>query len=85
MKYLLPRATTFALLVLLATACSKNEDVTPAADTSNDNMLLGNPSGAVSDPASQTNYLLVSKATIRRGLQPGPRQADLGELAFDLD
>jgi endonuclease G len=47
------------MLVLLATACSKNEDATPAVDTSNDNMLLGNPSGAVSSTSSPTNYLLV--------------------------
>jgi endonuclease G len=44
--------------MLLATACSKNEDATPAVDTSNDNMLLGNPSGAVASTSSPTNYLL---------------------------
>ena len=59
MKNLLPRTTAFAVLVLLVTSCSKNEDATPAIDTSNDNLLLGNPSGAVPDPASPTNYLLV--------------------------
>jgi len=48
-----------ALLAALAISCSKNEDVTPAVDTSNGNMLLGNPSGAVSDPDSPTNYLLI--------------------------
>lgn len=59
MKYLLPRAAAFTVLVLLATACSKTQDATPAVDTSNDNMLLGNPSGAVASTSSPTNYLLV--------------------------
>jgi endonuclease G len=59
MKYLLPRTTALAVLVLLATACSKNEDATPAVNTSNDNMLMGNPSGAVTSTSSPTNYLLV--------------------------
>jgi endonuclease G len=58
MKNRLPRTAALAVLVLLATACSKTEDATPAVDTSNDNLLMGNPSGAVSDPASPTNYLL---------------------------
>jgi endonuclease G len=58
MKYLLTHLSALGLLALLATACSKNEDAKPAVDTSNDNMLLGNPSGAVSDPKSPTNYLL---------------------------
>jgi endonuclease G len=31
----------------------------PAASTDNNNMLLGNPSGATSDPSNATNYLLV--------------------------
>jgi len=57
MTYLLSRTAALAALVLLATACSK-EDATPATDTSNNNMLLGNPSGAVSDPAKPMNYLL---------------------------
>jgi endonuclease G len=59
MKNQLPRATFFVVLVLLATACSKNEDATPAVDTNNDNMLLGNPSGAVASLNSPTNYLLI--------------------------
>ena len=59
MNYLPFRATAFALLVLLATACSKTEDASPVVDTSNDNLLLGNPSGAVANPSSPTNYLLV--------------------------
>jgi endonuclease G len=57
MKYLLTRSATL-FLVLLATACSKTEDATPAADT-NDNLAMGNPSGAIASTASPTNYLLV--------------------------
>jgi endonuclease G len=59
MPYLLPRATALGALLLLATACSKTEDATPAVDNSNDNLALGNPSGAVASTASPTNYLLV--------------------------
>jgi endonuclease G len=50
MKYLLTRSATL-FLVLLATACSKTEDATPAADT-NDNLAMGNPSGAIASTAS---------------------------------
>lgn len=59
MNYLPARATVVTLLVLLATACAKTEDASPTVDTSNDNMLLGNPSGAVASPSSPTNYLLI--------------------------
>lgn len=59
MKNLLFRTTSFAALVLLAVACSKTEDAAPAVDTSNDHMLMGNPSGAVTSTSSPTNYLLV--------------------------
>jgi endonuclease G len=59
MKYLLLRPAALATLVLLAAACSKTEDVTPAVDNSNDNMLMGNPSGAVTSTSSPTNYLLI--------------------------
>jgi hypothetical protein len=59
MKYSLLRPTALAALVLLATACSKTEDATPAVDNSNDNMLMGNPSGAVASTTSPTNYLLI--------------------------
>jgi endonuclease G len=58
MKHLLTRSAIFFLL-LLATACSKKEDVTPVVDNSNDNLTMGNPSGAVASSASPTNYLLV--------------------------
>lgn len=57
MKYLLPRTAALAALVLLATACSKTEDATPT--DANDNLALGNPSGAVASTSSPTNYLLV--------------------------
>lgn len=59
MNFLLPRAAALGALLLLATACSKTEDATPAVDNSNDNLALGNPSGAVTSTASPTNYLLV--------------------------
>lgn len=59
MRYQLPRAAALGALLLLATACSKTEDATPAVDTSNGNLALGNPSGAVTSTASPTNYLLV--------------------------
>jgi endonuclease G len=58
MKYLLTRSATLFFLVLLATACSKTEDATPTVDT-NDNLAMGNPSGAIASTASPTNYLLV--------------------------
>jgi endonuclease G len=55
---LLPtRSATLLLLALLATACAKNDDATPAVD-SNDNLAMGNPSGAVVSTTSPTNYLL---------------------------
>ncbi|TDN39265.1 DNA/RNA non-specific endonuclease [Hymenobacter sp. UV11] len=57
MKHLLLRRAALATLVLLVTACSKTEDATPTVDT-NDNMALGNPSGAVNSTSSPTNYLL---------------------------
>ncbi len=59
MKNLILRPAALAALVLLAVACSKTEDAAPAVDTSNDNMGMGNPSGAVTSTSSPTNYLLV--------------------------
>ena len=59
MKHLLTRIGPLALLAALAVSCAKTDEATPTVDTSNDNMLLGNPSGAVSNPNSPTNYLLV--------------------------
>lgn len=58
MKNLLPRAATLGALLLLVTACSKTDSPTPAVDNSNDNLAMGNPSGAVASTASPTNYLL---------------------------
>jgi hypothetical protein len=62
MKQLLTRSATFCLL-LLATACSKTEDATPVVDNSNDNLAMGNPSGAVASSTSPTNYLRCSRST----------------------
>lgn len=59
MKNLLLRPAGLAALILLAVACSKNEDAAPAVDNSNDNMLMGNPSGALTSTSAPTNYLLV--------------------------
>nr|GFB80950.1 hypothetical protein [Tanacetum cinerariifolium] len=59
MKYLLSRTGILGALLLLATACSKTDDATPAVDNSNDNLALGNPSGAVANTTSPMNYLLV--------------------------
>jgi endonuclease G len=51
-------ATLFSIL-LLATACAKTDVTTPTVDNSNDNLTMGNPSGAVASITSHTNYLLV--------------------------
>ena len=60
MTLLSTRFASLLLLTLLATACSKTEDAIPAADT-NDNLALGNPSGAVTSTSSPTNYLLLKQ------------------------
>jgi endonuclease G len=55
----LTRFTSIGLL-LLAVACTKTEDAAPAATAGrDDNLALGNPSGAVTGTSSPTNYLLV--------------------------
>lgn len=60
MTYLLPRAGTLVALVLLATACAKTDTVAPTpALPADDNLALGNPSGAVASTSSPTNYLLM--------------------------
>jgi endonuclease G len=60
MNYLLPRTAALAVLVLLAAACAKTDSVAPSpTPTAEENLALGNPSGAVASPASPTNYLLV--------------------------
>ena len=57
---LLYLTSAFAALQLLATACAKTEDVAPASGPSHDDDLaLGNLSGAVASTASPSNYLLV--------------------------
>jgi endonuclease G len=59
MTYPLPRTAALALLVLLATACAKTDTVAPTpAPTTDENLALGNPSGAVASTSSPTNYLL---------------------------
>jgi endonuclease G len=60
MTTLFTRAGAFAALLLLAAACSKTDDVAPASGPSRDeNLALGNPSGATASMASPSNYLLV--------------------------
>jgi endonuclease G len=60
MTPLLTRSATLLLLALLATACTKTDPITPAATPSrDDNLALGNPSGAVASASYPTNYLLV--------------------------
>ncbi|WP_317164907.1 DNA/RNA non-specific endonuclease [Hymenobacter ginkgonis] len=61
MKYFVARCGSLALLALLAVSCAKT-DPTPTAPTGptrDDNLALGNPSGAVASTSSPTNYLLV--------------------------
>ncbi len=60
MKHQLTRTCLFALLTLLAFSCTKTTEVTPTATTGrDDNLALGNPSGATASTGSPTNYLLV--------------------------
>jgi endonuclease G len=54
------RTSTLALVALVAVSCAKTDDATPTATTGrDDNLALGNPSGAVASTSSPTNYLLV--------------------------
>ena len=54
------RVGSLALFTLLVTACAKTDQVTPVLIASReDNLALGNPSGAVASPSSPANYLLV--------------------------
>ena len=73
MRQLLTRVASFTLLAALAVACTKQEDVTPAAPahageaasvelaglsaaaTRDNNLALGNPSGAVASTSYPTN------------------------------
>lgn len=58
MKHLLTRIGALALLAALAVSCT--DTVAPSATaTRDDNLALGNPSGAVASTSSPTNYLLV--------------------------
>jgi endonuclease G len=68
MKFTFTRISSLALLMALATACSKNEQNTPnptavsvnqdATATRDSNLGMGNPSGAITNAANYTNYLL---------------------------
>ena len=53
-----PRWLSVALLSGWLVSCSADA-VAPGAATRDDNLALGNPSGAVADPSSYQNYLLV--------------------------
>ncbi|MGI4735535.1 MAG: DNA/RNA non-specific endonuclease [Janthinobacterium lividum] len=59
MNYPVTRAASFALLLLLAVSCARTDEPTPAATAGrDDNLALGNPSGATASTATPTNYLL---------------------------
>jgi len=66
MKRTCIRIFTFGLLTALAVSCSKDElqapqsaSVAQSVDSYDDNLALGNPSGAVTDASQYWNYLLV--------------------------
>ncbi|RZL12803.1 MAG: DNA/RNA non-specific endonuclease [Hymenobacter sp.] len=62
MKFLSIRLVSSALLLAFVTACSTSSDPAPATNdsTRDDNLALGNPSGAEADATgSPTNYLLI--------------------------
>jgi endonuclease G len=58
MNYLPLRIAALTLLTLLAASCAKPDDLTPTTGR-DDNLALGNPSGAVASTASPSNYLLI--------------------------
>lgn len=67
MSRTLTRVGSFALLAALAVACSPEEQVAPtpaapavqdATATRDDNLAMGNPSGAVASTGSPNNYLM---------------------------
>ena len=59
MTYARLRTAALAALALVAAACAKTDTVAPAATLpADDNLALGNPSGAVASTASPANYLL---------------------------
>lgn len=60
MNYTPLRTSALALLAILAISCAKTDNATPTAVAErDDNLSLGNPSGAVASTSSPTNYLLV--------------------------
>jgi endonuclease G len=60
MNYHPLRTSALALLAILAVSCAKTDNATPKAVAEReDNLALGNPSGAVASLSSPTNYLLV--------------------------
>lgn len=59
MKYTWFRSGALAFVALLAVSCAKTDDATPTTVAGrDDNLALGNPSGAVASTLSPTNYLL---------------------------
>ena len=59
MTYTRLRTAALAALALVAAACAKTDSVAPAAALSaDDNLAMGNPSGAVASTSSPANYLL---------------------------
>jgi endonuclease G len=68
MKLTFTRISSMALLLALAASCSRDEQLAPSADptaavvnqdaTRDSHLTMGNPSGATTDPANYTNYLM---------------------------
>jgi endonuclease G len=58
MKRTLHQLLSISLLSLLTFSCAK-ESATPADQIRDDNLAMGNPSGAVTDVNSPSNYLIV--------------------------
>jgi endonuclease G len=55
----LDRNWFFVCLLLLVTAWAKTDEVAPATTSRDNNLALGNPSGATASTSAPTNYLLV--------------------------
>ncbi|WP_324672116.1 DNA/RNA non-specific endonuclease [Hymenobacter sp. GOD-10R] len=59
MKQAFFRLVTFIVLSTFAVACSHDDDVAPTTTATRDeNLAMGNPSGATANPANFSNYLL---------------------------
>jgi endonuclease G len=59
MKQAFFRLITFVVLSSFAAACSHDDEVAPATTATRDeNLAMGNPSGATANPANSSNYLL---------------------------